>query len=264
MYTIGQMSQLCHISARRLRYYEAMGILKPAMISANGYRYYQTEQLSQIMRIARLQNYGLTLAEIGEFLPANELTQAKMLRRQREKNEQTLAKLRQSIAELTMDIGKLEGTMIEPAQGQVITMINPEQRVLGIRRTIQPQAIHQLFAELYQTVEACGLKRAGAAQLVFCDKEYQPEQMEVEAQVQVAGSHEAVRTTQSQLCAVYIHRGAYARIGQAYEAVGQWLSQHPEYEVAGDVIERFLNDEHQAQSEEELETGLLFPIKLRA
>ena len=41
MYTIGQMSQLCHISARRLRYFEAMGILKPAMLSEKGYRYYQ-------------------------------------------------------------------------------------------------------------------------------------------------------------------------------------------------------------------------------
>ena len=36
MYTIGQMSQLCHISARRLRYFEAMGILKPAMLSEKG------------------------------------------------------------------------------------------------------------------------------------------------------------------------------------------------------------------------------------
>ena len=36
MYTIGQMSQLCHISARRLRYYEAMGLLKPAAAVENG------------------------------------------------------------------------------------------------------------------------------------------------------------------------------------------------------------------------------------
>ena len=87
--------------------------------------------------------------------------------------------------------------------------------------------------------------------------------MEVEAQVQVVGEHEAVQTKAAQLCAAYIYHGAYEQIGQAYEIVGKWLGQHPEYEVVGAVIERFMKDEHQVQLDAELETGLLFPIKLR-
>ena len=263
MYTIGQMSQLCHISARRLRYFEAMGILKPAMLSEKGYRYYQAEQLSEIMTIAHLQHYGLTLTEIGQFLSGDETLKVQILRRQRAKNEQTLNTLQQSLADLTRDIEELEGTMTNNEQEAVITMLDPEQRVFGIRRLIEPQAIHQLFAELYQEVEAHGLKRAGTAQLVYCDQEYTPEQMEGEAQVQVVGEHEAVQTKAAQLCAAYIYHGAYEQIGQAYEIVGKWLGQHPEYEVVGAVIERFMKDEHQVQLDAELETGLLFPIKLR-
>ena len=125
MYTIGQMSQLCHISARRLRYYEAMGLLKPAAAGENGYRYYTADQLERIAAIDRLQGYGLTLAEIGHFLRSDRWQQAQILRAQREKNEQSLERLRQSIALMTMDIGKLEGTMTTNEHSQVITMMLP-------------------------------------------------------------------------------------------------------------------------------------------
>ena len=125
MYTIGQMSQLCHISARRLRYFEAMGILKPAMLSEKGYRYYQAEQLSEIMTIAHLQHYGLTLTEIGQFLSGDETLKVQILRRQRAKNEQTLNTLQQSLADLTRDIEELEGTMTNNEQEAVITMLDP-------------------------------------------------------------------------------------------------------------------------------------------
>ena len=263
MYTIGQMSQLCHISARRLRYYESMGLLKPALAGENGYRYYLAEQLEQIAAIDRLQGYGLTLAEIGQFLQGDRLQQAQLLRVRREKNEQTLERLRQSIAAMTVDIGKLEGTMTKVEQSPVITMMLPEQRVFGLKRQAAPQAVHELFAELYAEAAKRGLTRTGTAQLVYCDQAYDPERMEVEAQIPVAEEAEGVQIAAAQLCAATIHHGPYAQIGKAYEVVGQWLSQHPEYEVVGPVIERFLKDEHQAQSEYELETGLLFPIKLR-
>ena len=263
MYTIGQMSQLCHISARRLRYYEAMGLLKPAAAGENGYRYYTADQLERIAAIDRLQGYGLTLAEIGQFLRADRWQQAQLLRVQREKNEQSLEHLRQSIALMTMDIGKLEGTMTTKEQSQVITMMLSEQRVFGLKRRIAPQEIHELFAELYAEAAKRGLTRTGVAQLVYSDQDYDPEQMEVEAQIPVAGSADGVKLTAAQLCAATIYQGPYAQIGTAYETIGKWLSQHPEYEAAGPVIERFLKDEHEVQSESELETGLLFPIKQR-
>ena len=40
MYTIGEFSNLAHVSARSLRYYDAMGLLRPAHMGENGYRYY--------------------------------------------------------------------------------------------------------------------------------------------------------------------------------------------------------------------------------
>ena len=52
-----------------LRYYDKMGLIVPAKIGPdNGYRYYEANQLSQILRIERYKGYGFRLSEIGELL----------------------------------------------------------------------------------------------------------------------------------------------------------------------------------------------------
>ena len=75
MYTIGEFSNLAHVSARSLRYYDAMGLLRPAHMGENGYRYYTGGQLPALAKIETLKSYGFTLAEVKELLllPETEL-----------------------------------------------------------------------------------------------------------------------------------------------------------------------------------------------
>ena len=56
MYTIGEFSNLAHVSARSLRYYDAMGLLRPAHMGENGYRYYTGGQLPALAKIATLKS----------------------------------------------------------------------------------------------------------------------------------------------------------------------------------------------------------------
>ena len=39
------------------------------------------------------------------------------------------------------------------------------------------------------------------------------------------------------------------------------MEKHPAYQVCAPAIERYLKDEDMAQSPEELETGILFPVE---
>lgn len=161
---------------------------------------------------------------------------------------------------LTMDIRKWEGNELEKEQEEIILMMNPEQRVFGVKRCIRPENIHALFEELYAEMAQRGLQRAGAAQLVYQDEKYDEDWLTVEAQVPVVGEHPDVQQIAPQLCAVCRYQGPYEQIASAYATMGRWLANHTEYRVVGAVIERFLNDERQVQSATELETGLLFPV----
>ena len=66
MFKIGEFSKLTQVSTRMLRYYDEMGLLKPAKIdSLTGYRMYSAEQISTLNRIIYLRDSGFNVAEIA-------------------------------------------------------------------------------------------------------------------------------------------------------------------------------------------------------
>ena len=55
MLSIGEFSKICQVSAKTLRYYDEIGLLRPEEINPeNGYRYYRVEQLERMLFINRL------------------------------------------------------------------------------------------------------------------------------------------------------------------------------------------------------------------
>lgn len=69
MLKISEFSKLSGASVKTLRYYDRIGIVKPAFIDANtGYRYYSEEQLLTLKRIAAFKQQGFTLEQIRILL----------------------------------------------------------------------------------------------------------------------------------------------------------------------------------------------------
>ena len=69
MIRIGDFSKLSKISIKTLRYYDKIGLLKPAMIdSATQYRYYTVEQLEIIRLISMYKDAGLTNDMISKLI----------------------------------------------------------------------------------------------------------------------------------------------------------------------------------------------------
>jgi DNA-binding transcriptional MerR regulator len=51
-----------------LRHYDAIGLLEPAWVGSNGYRYYEREQVLRLQQILLLRELGLGLDTVGEVL----------------------------------------------------------------------------------------------------------------------------------------------------------------------------------------------------
>ena len=80
MLTISEFARLGQVSARKLRHYDIMGLLRPLRVGEeNGYRYYDAAQLGQLRRIEALKSYGFALAEIRELLPLDEAALAERI-----------------------------------------------------------------------------------------------------------------------------------------------------------------------------------------
>ncbi len=70
-FTISEFAKLRDININSLRYYEKLGLLKPAFIDENnGYRYYSSEQVSILNKIILCIQLGIPLKEMVKFLDA--------------------------------------------------------------------------------------------------------------------------------------------------------------------------------------------------
>ena len=187
MLSIGEFSKLAHISTRMLRHYDRIGLLHPSHVgNENGYRYYEQTQLDTLAKIETLKGFGFTLAEIAALLPLPQEVLALHIRAQITHTSQAMEKMRKSIRLMEQAIAQMEG--IEPMNEpySVRIMHCPEQNVISIRKTIPPEQIHALFAELHAEMNRRGLQRTGPTQLRFLGEEFSYEAMEVEAQAVVS------------------------------------------------------------------------------
>ncbi len=67
-YTVKQLSELAGVSVRTLHYYDEIGLLRPALVGTNHYRYYTDEALFRLQQIMFYRELGLELAQIKGIL----------------------------------------------------------------------------------------------------------------------------------------------------------------------------------------------------
>ena len=262
MYTIGEFSRLTRVSARMLRHYDQLGLLRPARVGAdNGYRYYEAAQLRDLLAIRKLQGFGFSLAQIPDLL---QLSPQELAGRVRARYAQALAELRElqhSLRLMEACIRNAEGTNMSQSDRKVIVMETPAQRVLSLRRKISIGEVHQLFADLHRQAAEKGLRRCGVTQLLFHGEEFRCDEMDAEAQVEVSGEAEGVSLRPAMRCVAATYTGPYEGIHTAYDAVCSYLAAHPEWRVCGPSVERYIRDEGMVSDPAELVSAVLFPVE---
>ena len=71
--TIKEFSRLCNCTTQTLRYYDSINLLKPARVdTVTGYRYYESAQALDYVKIKNLQDAMFSIEEIKEILEKND------------------------------------------------------------------------------------------------------------------------------------------------------------------------------------------------
>jgi DNA-binding transcriptional MerR regulator len=139
MFRIGDFSRIARVSARLLRFYDELGLLKPAHADPQtGYRHYTVAQLAQLNRITVLKELGFSLEQIGAMLEspvgADELR--RMLLMRRNDAELRLAQEAQRLRHIETRIAQIE---VEGALSvdDVVERAEPARRLLSLRRQVR-------------------------------------------------------------------------------------------------------------------------------
>ncbi|GAA4632536.1 MerR family transcriptional regulator [Actinoallomurus vinaceus] len=79
-WSIAHVARMSGVTSRTLRHYDEIGLLAPAYVGVNGYRYYEEEQLLRLQQILVLRELGVGLAEIAEAIDSEPSTVAALRR----------------------------------------------------------------------------------------------------------------------------------------------------------------------------------------
>jgi DNA-binding transcriptional MerR regulator len=108
-YTVQKLASLAGVSTRTLRYYDEIGILKPARINSSGYRIYGQAEVDRLQQILFYRELGVGLESIKDIVMAPSFDGAKALREHREKLLAKKEQLDLLIANVDKTIALTEG-----------------------------------------------------------------------------------------------------------------------------------------------------------
>lgn len=113
-YTVQKLAQLAGISTRTLRYYDEVGILKPARISSSGYRIYGQKEVDRLQQILFYRELGVNLDKIKDIITIPTFDELKALNEHR---DNLLEKRKQ----LDLLIANLDKTIMSKERGVILS-----------------------------------------------------------------------------------------------------------------------------------------------
>ena len=99
-YSIRELAELSGVSSRTLRYYDSIGLLKPARVSDAGYRFYGEKEMLLLQQIFFYRERGFSLEEIRRILYQKDFDLEKAL----QEHLQELEKRQNEIADMIKNV----------------------------------------------------------------------------------------------------------------------------------------------------------------
>ena len=265
MLRIGQFSKLAKITIKTLRYYDKIGLLKPAMIdSASSYRYYTTEQLQIAHMISAYKAAGLSNDLILRLMDKTEdkkalLEYQRMLLLQHVKELQNALKsLDALIAEkepqnYTASIKEVEKRVVYCCQGYISS-------VSSIHDFVKASAL-----ELAKTNPDVKFSEPDYCCVIYPDDGYRESNIFIEyaQSVDRYGVDTATlkfKEIEAITAVSVLHHGDYDSLKDAYLFAANWAQEHG-YTLAGEPRERYINGAWNRDNVSEWLTELQLPVK---
>lgn len=267
-YTTGEFAKLCHTTKETLFHYDELGLLKPAMIKSNGYRYYLSQQYFEFDFIKVLQESHMSLKEIKLF-------------KDQKNNESFISILKEKNQELEKDKKRIEDMQYRIRQtidmteyglhtkhGEPFFKDCEEEHLLTIKlphKLMSEQEIvhciseHLEYCREHQLCEELPLGTIIQKENV-CQKEY-IEDLYYVVLDRFIDDPRYYHKPQG-LYAVILHEGYYDTIDASFEILLKYIKDH-DYEVCGNAYEYEIHNYFTVENLEQYLISLSIQVQKR-
>ncbi|MBM9621987.1 MerR family transcriptional regulator [Streptomyces zhihengii] len=238
MFTIGDFARHGRVSARMLRHYDAIGLLRPERTDPfTGYRHYSAAQLARLNRIVALKDLGFTLEQVRRILqdrPGPDELRG-MLALRRAELEEAIAAAAARLRQVEARLRSIESEGHMPTQDIMIKNIPPVRvaELSGIAASYQPEhigpVIGPLYEELYRRLSEAGIAPCGPGVAYYEDAPEGGGAILVHAGCTVprdtsAGpDFDVVDLPAVERAATIVHRGPMDDVLTTSQSLAQWI-----------------------------------------
>jgi DNA-binding transcriptional MerR regulator len=269
MIKIGDFSRLSQVPISTLRYYDEVGLLRPAAIDeASGYRFYTLEQLSVLNRILALKWLGLSLDQIAQLLAEKVPTSHihGMLLMKRMELQQQVCEVEERLSRVEIRLKMLEQ---EKVMSYDVVLKSIPALMIASRRSLVADFDDwfRFKAETQAVIRQSGVKEVGPWMTLYHHQGYREQELYVEVAVPIdAGLGRKLQQSESPDFTVYelpeedvasvVYPYSKEAVAAVYEAIGLWVYSH-DYRYVGSCREVYLGEDEQFRGQEEI----LFPVE---
>lgn len=242
--SIGDFSQITHLSVKTLRRYHEAGLLQPAEVDPHtGYRYYATTQVPTAQVIRRFRELGMPVREVREVLFATDpQARSALIAGHLERLESQLGQTQAAVTSLRR--------LLQPPSPPIQVEIRAAEAITtaAIRATVDHSEVIDWYgaamAELDRSLKTAHLTPSGPPGGLYDNELFTDDRGSAVVYVPVADppvTAGRVRpfTVPAAELAITVHHGPHGDIDVSYGQLGTYVTEHA-LAVAGPVRETYL------------------------
>jgi DNA-binding transcriptional MerR regulator/predicted transcriptional regulator YdeE len=273
MIRIGDFSKLSRVPVKTLRYYDEVGLLKPARVDDwTGYRYYGFDQMARLNRILALKELGFSLERVGHLLDEEVSAEQMrgMLALRRGEIQLRLERESERLAQVEVWLRQIERENKMSKYDVVIKKTEPI-KIASVRSVVPlPSDQGPLWQDLEGYLALKRVRPVGACFSLYHDDEFKERDWDIEVCEPITAdlpesNDVKVRTlppVEMMACAVY--QGPFSTIGEAYNAIFEWLTNNG-YRINGPCREVYLHPaQNGSQTDPNTVTEIQYPVEKSA
>lgn len=239
MFKIGEFSKLTQVSIRMLRYYDEVGLLKPAEVDSwTGHRMYSAAQIPRLNRILYLRDSGFTVSEIARALEMEDGRLLEALEQKQLEIERAIHREQEKLHKIETAKEEIQGNKGELHYNISLKSI-PECQVLSLRRIVPTYYCEgELWKELSAFAKEQKIEISNHTFSLYHDTEYKERDVDIElcafvsklCQVTTPFFIRVVEPVPVMACT--FSYGDFSNIKGAYIAFAKWLQNNSIYQMS--------------------------------
>ncbi len=271
--SVGEISKLCNVSKRTLRYYDEIDLLKPEFQDQEtGYRYYTKNQVFIVAVIHDLKTLGFSLQKIKELVHNNNVDQLlNIYHNQKNELEDKIIHLKTNLEKILNRIDIF--TKVSAVEKNLPSFNAPLFEVKQIaKRNILFTRYKDPFSMESMSIRVKEIQNLAMENKLLIEEPYiiifhnnysSPHNTEIEVAAELKGNskkHNMIRSISQGLYATTVHKGPHEDSYDLFKQLQNWIYSNS-FKIIGPTLKVYLKSLAIAKSRTELLSEIQIPIQ---